>query len=652
MVRGDLQTRLGYRPALDGLRAVAVLAVIGYHLDYKWLRGGFVGVDLFFVLSGYLITSLLLVEHERTGRIDFVAFWLRRAKRLLPAVLLLIIAIALYEATRASIFELTLRRGDLLWTLFYGSNWHFIASSQDYFAQFSEASPVRHTWSLAVEEQFYLAWPLIVGAVLSRTRDKYPRLIVVCGLGAILSAAVMALLYDRGNPSRAYYGTDARIHQPLLGALLAILSRGDLLQRFRRFAPSLSLVGAAIILVAMRFLNDHDAIYWRGFSILLALGGTALIWGLEAAPTAPSARLLSLEPFRWTGKISYGLYLWHWPVTFAIRSAPVELAMLPGSTGLNMTRLAATFGLAAASFYLVEQPIRSGRAWGIGHSSLRFAIATACATLLAAGITLKTTAVSEIDGPIENIPGCPTGFSPCVRHQGSRGAPVVALIGDSIARSLDAAFAELSRKRDWTYILGATNGCRVTHLLTSYDGVVRGMDRECYEMTPRLHQQVLGWHPSLIVAIDRWEIMDVADENGRVISRGTPSHLAVTERAVRKVSEELTSSGARLVFIELPPILSSECGRPAQSSASIPVCRVQTSADEQGPYNEILRHVGRVVPRVSTISITDVLCPEEVCTWRVGGLVPRFDGMHFTSAANVWLAPILYRDLVRGGAVQ
>src|SRR5262245_36801237 len=233
-----------YRPALDGLRAAAVLAVIGYHLGYRQLQGGFVGVDLFFVLSGYLITSLLIAAYRTTGRINLPQFWGRRAKRLLPALLLLLLGVALWVEAQAPRFELALRRQDLLWTLFYGSNWHLIDSAQDYFVQYASASPVRHTWSLAIEEQFYLVWPLIVLAAITTGRGRLNLLAVLSSTGIVVSALAMTWLFDPGDPSRAYYGTDSRIHQPLIGALLAIAVSRRLPRSLPRAAPVCSALGA------------------------------------------------------------------------------------------------------------------------------------------------------------------------------------------------------------------------------------------------------------------------------------------------------------------------------------------------------------------------------------------------------------------------
>ena len=170
--------------------------------EYRWLRGGFLGVDVFFVLSGYLITGLLLAEHQRTGRISLTGFWLRRAKRLLPALFLLIVVVALWLHSSAAQFELPLRRRDLLWTLFYGANWHFIASGQDYSAQFAPASPLRHAWSLAVEEQFYLLWPLIVLGTLTSGSNQRWRIGIICGAGVVASVVTMTLLFDLATAAR------------------------------------------------------------------------------------------------------------------------------------------------------------------------------------------------------------------------------------------------------------------------------------------------------------------------------------------------------------------------------------------------------------------------------------------------------------------
>ena len=228
---GSARPAFPHQPALDGLRAVAVLAVIAYHLGYGWARGGYLGVDTFFVLSGYLITSLLVVEFNGARRIDLRAFWARRARRLLPALLLVLGAVTVWAALVLRPDQLGSLRGDGLATLFYGANWRFVASGQSYFDVFSAASPLRHAWSLAIEEQFYLVWPLIAFACLRLARGRTRLLGAFCIAGAAGSIVLMASLYDPADPSRAYYGTDTRAHALLIGALLAVV-----LHRRRRAA--------------------------------------------------------------------------------------------------------------------------------------------------------------------------------------------------------------------------------------------------------------------------------------------------------------------------------------------------------------------------------------------------------------------------------
>ncbi len=642
----------GYRPALDGIRATAVLAVFGYHLGYRWLRGGFLGVDVFFVLSGYLITGLLLTEFQRTGRISLTRFWLRRARRLLPALFLMILAVALWLHFNAAAFELPLRRRDLLWTLFYSANWHFIATSQDYFAQLATASPLRHTWSLAVEEQFYLVWPLVVLGALTAGANRW-RMGIICGAGAVASVMAMGLLYDPADPSRAYYGTDARIHQPLIGALLAVLLSRPPSWFSKSAVSSVVAAGAATVLLSgFVLLSDNNAAYYRGLSLGISLCAAALIWGVETAPSGGLARLLGLSPVRWVGQISYGLYLWHWPVILAIYSAPSLFLALPRSTSVNLTRVLATFGVAAASWFVIEQPIRRGRVRLVG-STQRFAAAAVVSTALLTAIVFGATEHEPtLDVPLE-IAGCPrSADEPCLRRRGSVGMPVIALMGDSIARSLDAAFLSLAREHDWTYILAAKHGCRLSHLVSAYQGHVRESDSVCYEATPHLVDRVLAsWNPTAVVALDRREIIDFVGPNGVVVATRTPGHIAAAEAALAEVSRAITSKGARLAFVELPPTLPAAClNKDKQLRLD---CRTPVANDVvQIPYNNVFRRLAMRLPHVFTISVTDVMCPNGMCSAELDGILLRYDGVHFSAAGSEWLAPFLYQRLIDAGVIS
>ena len=253
-VATEAPDHLVYQPALDGLRAVAVSVVVLYHLGYSWMRGGFMGVDAFFVLSGFLITSLLLHERRRTGRTHFGNFWSRRARRLLPAVFLMIAVVTWYGSTVVGVYSLDTLRWDAVSGVLYYANWHFIASGQSYFSLFVAPSPLTHLWSLAIEEQFYLVWPLVFAFVASRSRLR--TLFAVCVGGVVASQILMIALYDEADPSRAYYATPARLNTMLIGCALAVLlaMRPDLVRRFSRRALTI-LAAVALALCAAAWIR-------------------------------------------------------------------------------------------------------------------------------------------------------------------------------------------------------------------------------------------------------------------------------------------------------------------------------------------------------------------------------------------------------------
>jgi peptidoglycan/LPS O-acetylase OafA/YrhL len=353
--RGD-SPRFGYNAALDGLRALAVLAVIAYHDDYSWAKGGFLGVDTFFALSGFLITTLLVVEFRRDATIRLARFWARRARRLLPALLVVLALVALYTHMLVLPWNRPAIRADGLASFFYFANWRFIADKQGYFALFSAASPLRHTWSLAIEEQFYLVWPLVTYALLRASRGSLRILGAVCGVGAAASVAVMAMTYRAGDPSRAYYGTDARAHTILLGALLAVL--------FAVWTPTatarkrLAVVGLGAfvaMLGAWQFATGTSSRYYHGGSAVYSVVACLVVAG--ALQPGALHSILAARPLVWIGRLSYGLYLFHWPLDVLLVPSRVHMHGL----ALNALRLALTFAAATLSFVLIESPIRERR---------------------------------------------------------------------------------------------------------------------------------------------------------------------------------------------------------------------------------------------------------------------------------------------------
>ncbi|HEY1740654.1 MAG TPA: acyltransferase, partial [Acidimicrobiia bacterium] len=346
--------RIAYQPPLDGIRALAVLAVIAYHLNYGWAKGGFLGVDVFFVLSGYLITTLLLREWDTDRHIDLVAFWGRRARRLFPALLLVLLAAALAAVWFTPADQLARLRGDAIAALLYVANWRFILSGQSYFDLFNAPSPLRHLWSLAIEEQFYLLWPPIVYVAL-RARRSRRVLGLICVVGIIASAVCMAMLFHANDVSRAYYGTDSRCQTILVGCLLAVLvERRRPTARSERVLRAVGVGSFAVILLSFMVVNAQSSLLFHGGSAAFAVASAGIIAGTSLVTTGPVRRLLSITPLRGIGKISYGLYLWHWPLIVWLTPARLGL----GSASTDVVRVAATFACAIASYFLVELPIR------------------------------------------------------------------------------------------------------------------------------------------------------------------------------------------------------------------------------------------------------------------------------------------------------
>ncbi|MDI7275758.1 MAG: acyltransferase, partial [Anaerolineae bacterium] len=360
--------QLPYLPALDGLRALAVIPVLLYHADPRCLPGGFLGVEVFFVLSGYLITSLLLAEWQTSGRIDLPRFWLRRARRLLPALIVLIVAV-LGFAVLALPEEVAALRGDVAAAAAYVTNWYLVLSHKPYFQTVGRPSLLKHLWSLAVEEQYYLLWPVLFAGGMRLVRRRWMLPLVLAG--ALASGLWMAILQQAGaDPSRLYYGTDTRAASLLGGGALALAwPPGAVVGRVGRGRAVLDLAGLGalgLLAACCVRLDEFQPLLYRGGFALVGLGTLGLI-AIVARPGARLvAPLLGSGPLRWLGVRSYSIYLWHWPI-FAVTRPGLDVGLRP--LPLLALRLAATLLLADLSYRCVETPIRRGalgqawRAW-------------------------------------------------------------------------------------------------------------------------------------------------------------------------------------------------------------------------------------------------------------------------------------------------
>ena len=353
-----------YLPSIDSLRALAVLAVIIYHVDVNYLPGGFLGVDLFFVLSGYLISSLIIKEYRKTGSLNLYNFYIRRARRLLPAVYFMItvglVVMVLFN-------EVLLRKShlDAIFGYIYSSNWWYIFHKLDYFDSFGAQSPFKHLWSLAIEEQFYMIFPLLFLLVNRKKKSKDGTfklnknfLYVVLGL-ILVSLIAHILLFDINNISRIYFGTDTRAFSLLVGVVGAILYPMERLHT--KVTPQqnliysvISLVSIATLITVMIYTSEYNTWLYRGGFLLVAILGLIVIISSGKQHTV-MARLLSFKPVVFIGKISYSLYLWHFPIL--VLTTPVAEI---GNTNIYFVilRVILTFVVAIVSYVFVETPIR------------------------------------------------------------------------------------------------------------------------------------------------------------------------------------------------------------------------------------------------------------------------------------------------------
>ena len=623
---------LAYEPALDGLRAVAVLAVLLYHGGATWMRGGFLGVDLFFVLSGYLNTTLLLVEWGRTGNLSLKRFWLRRARRLLPALALVLVGIALYAVAVAQARELKSIRDDALSSIGYVANWRFILSNQSYFEQFATPSPFRHMWSLAIEEQFYLMWPFIVLGLL-RWRPQLRFLSQLFAGAALVSAVLMAVLYRSGSdPSRVYYGTDTRAQALLVGAALAALLFRVLRTPHTERRPTApwvraGLAGSIVLLVTLIAVRDASTWMYRGGYLLVAIACAAVI----AAAVQPRRNLvraaLSPMPLRAVGKISYGLYLWHWPVYLTLTEDRAGL----DRTALLVTRMFASAALAAASYFFVEVPIRHGRWPTISRRAL-LAVPALAAVLV---IVFVLVPVVRGDGQSEVAVAGPTATTAA---PGTVPASVL-LVGDSAAKTLGDGFDRAANDLGVKMFNRAQLGCGLAQRATlEHGGVSAPTEPTCDDWPQKWRGYVEETSPAAAVVLFDVFVLQDLEVDGKDLPFNTKASDRYLLKQLEKGVEILRSAVPEVVLLTAPYNQRPQtAGQPSRWDEDNPA-RVNH-------WNDLLRQFAASRADIVVIDLNKFLSPDGKYTNTKDGVELRYDGVHFNPDAGVlvfqWLLPQL-----------
>jgi peptidoglycan/LPS O-acetylase OafA/YrhL len=644
-------------PALDGLRAIAVALVLVGHGGIPGVSGGFIGVDVFFVLSGFLITSLLLDELGRTGRIDLTGFWIRRARRLLPALVLMVLTVA---AARGLLPErsLTGLRDDAIAAFVWMANWRFVAQKTDYFTQGAPPSPLQHTWSLGVEEQYYFVWPLLLIVVTmllaARAKRRGSRAtvggvrfaaFVIATLGALASAAVAIVMAADTTRDRIYFGTDTRAQALLIGAAAAALlvrdwpslNRGWCLIRSRwgrRVARMLPVLGLAALAAATHYATGASGEFRHGLLIGVAVAAVLVVAPVALEQRGVIARLLALPPLVWLGTISYGVYLWHWPIFLALNGERT------GWTGLPLfgARCAATVIAAAASWWVLEQPIRRWRPARV--ALLPLAAATVAS---AAAVTLFVIPVGT--GPGLREGGLPPGVSAVAAVSpsppgGSRPRDpnrpfTVSVFGDSIGWTW---MHYLPQTPGFAFLDHTVIGCSLVRGTPyRYIGQTLEQRQECDNWPTRWSTQVGQDQPDVaLLIIGRWETVDRVNE-GQWTHIGDPTFDAYLNGELERALTIVGSTGVRVVVATVPFSRGGE----KPDGRLYP----EDQPDRVNLWNTMLRKTVSHHPNVQILDLNKKLGPDGVYTAKVDGIKVRSDGVHLTPEGVKWLTPWLEESL-------
>jgi peptidoglycan/LPS O-acetylase OafA/YrhL len=631
-------SRLRHVPGLDGLRGLAVIVVLFYHQGFRWARGGYLGVSTFFTLSGFLIASLLLADIAGQGRLQLPRFWERRARRLLPAAFATIVGIVLLQLTE-HIWTGGWLRGDILSALGYSANWRFAVVDRSYGALFGQQSPVLHFWSLAIEEQFYLLFPLLFAFLFAWCRRRWPRVGLVLAALACTSFGVAAVTAaGAGNGGFAYYGTHCRAGELLVGTALAVAVltprvRSWVGARSGRLAVQvLGVAGLGVLGVLWATLSLSSRRVFSGGVELNALATAAVIMACRAA--GPVAGVLSLRPLRYIGRISYGLYLYHWPLYQWLTVERLHLSGWP----LFGVRGVASLAVAALSFRFLETPIRYGQ--GLPRPKLALSMASVWVVVAVLVVSIPQRLGHGVDLTQRSVTVSVTAPAP---H-----ATSLLLAGDSMALTMVQGFKDWNRAHPgeaFAFTSHLEMGCPVSgKAIVELGGKVSHTFPECNTFVADTAAQAAREHPQAMFVIigladlgdHRFESGPLAD--GRWHHLGEPAFDRWELDQLRHAATAFASTGVPVVWATFPdvqvhPLPDGDGTAPENDPA-----RVQR-------FNELL---GQAVAGLPNVHLVDFNAWMK--RWPGGEFSSsaRFDGVHLSQpvgsdAAVRFVAPYILR---------
>ncbi|WP_088289003.1 acyltransferase family protein [Kineosporia sp. A_224] len=685
----------GLRPDIQGLRALAVGLVVAFHVSPSAVRGGYVGVDVFFVISGFLITSHLVTRPPRCAR-DLGAFWARRLRRLLPVALLVLLVTLVASRLVAPALTWAATAREAVASALYVENWVLAQSAVDYLAADAQPTAVQHFWSLSVEEQFYLGWPLLVGAMLWLSRRDAVRRRLPLGFRGLLGSVMVVVLaaslatsvhLTATDPARAYFVTPTRVWEFAVGGLLAVVVAG----RADRSTSVPHGVRAALAWAGLAAVLGAGLLYtgatpFPGTAALLPVLGTALVIAARADGPGSPDRLWRLPGVRWSGDASYSIYLWHWPLVVLV---PAATGAALGPVGA-VAVVAATLVLSALTKTHVEDRFRGLPPAAPLAASYRLAAAGMAVVVLVGGAQLLETrlrdaaargevaaalagggscfgAAAAVRAPQDCPPagdrqlvpelglaaqdrsdaypdGCFTGAPYDGRATCTYGdGPVkVALVGNSHAGQWLPALQRLAEKNDWTittYLISYCTVSRVPLRLATAE-----QERNCARYADWVLTQTSGSAYDLVVTSER--------QSAQVRGQDWPGTLRAATAAYTDYLRQWADSGATVVVLQDQVVPDDETRRVpeclARNDLDVDACswpaRPPVPTDPDAPrFMDPLYDAARALdhPRVRWVDTHDLLCPDGTCRPVVGGVVTLFDGSHYTATYAATMAPVL-----------
>jgi peptidoglycan/LPS O-acetylase OafA/YrhL len=663
-------TAHSFRPDIEGLRAVAVVMVMLDHAGLSALSGGFIGVDVFFVLSGFLITGLLLKEMETRGCISLTRFYARRFRRLLPAGSLVLIATlissyALLDTDRANRIAT-----DARWSTLFAANFRFIQQGTDYFAAQLPPSPLQHFWSLAVEEQFYAVWPAVM--IVSATMLK--RIPLRLKLSVILAGIIAASLFwsihqTRIDATAAYFSPFPRAGELGVGTLLAVMAERVRRINSRWLGEALS--GAGLALIVLTGVAFDEATKFPGVAVMAPVAGAAMVVaGGTIAPAGGGERLLRLPPFQWVGKLSYSLYLWHWPIlVIAAGAADHDLTLMD-----NLLLCAVAIAFSAATYILVEHPVRDSvmlrarrpvLSLGLGVCLVvaAFGASTwfrelhpvhaqqpAALTFPSTSSVLNAVAAGVSAGPLPaqpaaianlayvgdcNVDRTDTDSTPCTGGD-VNGARTLVLYGDSHAAQWFPAFDVIGKQTGWKVLLFWKPSCPVPEFDVYSDRQKRAY-HECDAFRGFVLAQLQALHPDMVLISSEYRYV-------RYVAKGEPTRTGLEPvwdhgldamlTKIKPLTNDLKVIGDIAYTIQEP----SHCT--AQHASNISKCNAKLSDVVWSEHNEAEQRIA-AAHGVAYINVVPWLCAGDVCPSVIDGLVTHGDTNHISSNYAVHLAGVM-----------